>query len=271
MIIDCHMHTPLCGHASGSPTEYVQWAARKGLQLVTFTCHIPMDMGGFGNYGIRMKEKHLPKYFKIVEQARTVGERLGVEVLCGIEAEIFPDEQVMARMDQTLAAHDFDFILGSLHHFTSSYGNRLRTADARTDFEKVETYFEDLATGARTGRYHSISHPDVIRIYGTVDHFDPAEHEKSIRRFLQSVIEADICMEVNTSGFIKECAQMHPDPLILDWASEMGVNLTIGSDSHNPQSVGQFYEIVLPLLKEKDFTQLHYHRAGKRVAVPIEG
>ena len=133
----------------------------------------------------------------------------------------------------------------------------------------METYFEDLATGAATGRYHSISHPDVIRIYGTVSYFDPADHEAGIRRFLRAVVEADICMEINTSGFIKESRQVHPDPLILDWAAEMGVRLTIGSDAHNPQSVGQFYEIVLPLLKEKGFTHLHYHRAGNRIAVPL--
>ncbi len=270
MIFDCHMHTTLCGHAGGSPDEYVLWAARKGLQLVTFTCHIPMDMGGFGNYGVRMKEKHLPKYFKMVDKARTVGERLGVEVLCGIEAEIFPDERVLAQMDKTLESNEFDFILGSLHHFVPRYQDRLRAANARTDFEKVETYFKDLATGAAMGRYDSISHPDVIRIYGTVNRFDPAEHEDSIRRFLQTVVEADICMEVNTSGFIKECAQMHPDPMILDWAAQMGVKLTIGSDAHNPQSVGQFFEIVLPLLKEKSFSHLHYHRAGKRIAVALE-
>ncbi len=270
MIFDCHMHTGLCGHAQGTPSDYVEWAARKRLQLVTFTCHIPMDMGGFGNYGIRMKEMQLPQYFQIVDKARKTGDKLGVEVLCGIEAEIFPDERIMALMDRILQGNDFDFILGSLHHFTSLYKERLRLVGAGTDFEKVETYFQDLATGVHSGRYHSISHPDVIRIYGTVSHFDPKEHEESIRNFLQAVVDTDICMEINTSGFIKECAQVHPDPVILDWASEMGVNLTIGSDSHNPQSVGQFYEIVLPLLKEKGFTHLHYHRGGKRIAVPLE-
>ena len=44
---DCHMHTPLCGHAYGEPEEYVDQAASIGISLITFTCHIPMDGDGY--------------------------------------------------------------------------------------------------------------------------------------------------------------------------------------------------------------------------------
>ena len=77
-------------------------------------------------------------------------------------------------------------------------------------------------------------------------------------------------MEVNTSGLIKGVYEVHPDPLILDWAAPMGVNLTIGSDAHDPTSVGQLFGDVLPMLKSKGFEKLHYHCEGKRVAVPID-
>ena len=36
-----------------------------------------------------------------------------------------------------------------------------------------------------------------------------------------------------------------------------------------PVSVGQMFDTVLPMLKSTGFSQLHYHRKGKRQAVPI--
>ena len=98
MRIDCHMHTPLCGHAVGDPVEYVREAAKRAMDLVTFTCHIPMDNIGFGGRNIRMAYEDLSTYFKIVDEARKVGEDFGVRVLTGIEAEVFPSFQIMKQM-----------------------------------------------------------------------------------------------------------------------------------------------------------------------------
>lgn len=92
MRFDCHMHTPLCGHAHGRPVDYVRIAAEHSIDLITFTCHIPMSCDSFGGPGIRMNEDDLGEYFAITTEARKHGEKVGVEVLTGIEAEIFPDQ-----------------------------------------------------------------------------------------------------------------------------------------------------------------------------------
>ena len=90
-----------------------------------------------------------------------------------------------------------------------------------------------------------------------------------LREKLQAVVDEDICMEVNTSGLTKGDFEVHPEPLILDSASEMGVKLTIGSDSHRPNSVGQFFDTIQPLLREKGFKDLHYFRARKRIRIDM--
>ncbi len=267
--IDCHMHTPLCGHAVGEPIEYIRHAAQTGIDLITFTCHVPLDDDRLGGPAIRMAERDLPRYVDLVAEAAEEGENLGVRVLTGIEAEICPDEAIMDRMDDVLSRHPFDFILGSLHHPLPAYRNWLEEHGLEEPREVVETYFRHLADGVRSGRYNSIAHPDVIRIYGTVDAFEPAEHEGVIREFLQTVVDEDLCLEVNTSGLTKGVYQVHPDPLILDWAAEAGARLTIGSDAHKPDSVGQKFDEILLLLAGKGFRHVHYFEQQKRRAVPI--
>ena len=263
------MHTPFCGHALGTPQDYVRAAAEKGLHLLTFTCHIPMSSPAFGGPTVRMRQDQLADYVAVIEDAAQFGRGLGVEVLCGIEAEVFPDLEVMTEMDRTLSQYPFDFILGSLHHQVPAYQRWLFERKLAGDAAIIEQYFEHLIEAAATGRYHSLAHPDVIRLYGTIRSFEPARCEPLLRRFLRVVAAANLCIEVNTSGYIKESKQLHPDPLILDWAAQEGVLLTIGSDAHRPNNVGQYFDTVVPLLQAKGFTALHYHRAGKRIAVPL--
>ena len=43
---DYHMHTPLCLHAVGEPTELADQAVKLGLQEIGFSDHNPMPQDG---------------------------------------------------------------------------------------------------------------------------------------------------------------------------------------------------------------------------------
>ena len=45
IISDYHMHTPLCGHAFGDPSEYAQHAVKVGLEEIGFSDHAPFVKG----------------------------------------------------------------------------------------------------------------------------------------------------------------------------------------------------------------------------------
>ena len=269
MLIDSHMHTPLCGHAIGEPIDYARFAAKKGIEVITFTCHIPMKWEAFGQAETRMRYNQIEEYRKLIHDTAEAAKSLGVEVLCGIEAEVYPDEKHMESMDTILKRYEWDFVLGSLHAHCQSYLIWLKNNKANDEKTRIDYYFRHLRDGVLSGRYDSMSHPDVIRTYGVVREFRPAEHEAVIRQFLQAVVDCDICIEVNTSGLVKGDFEVHPDPLILDWASEMGVKLTIGSDSHQPDTVGRFFDTVQPMLLEKGFEDIHFFRGRKRVRVDM--
>jgi histidinol-phosphatase (PHP family) len=267
---DCHMHTPLCGHAVGAPKDYVDAAAARGLTLITFTCHIPMDDEAFCHAGIRMARAELPRYRDIVAEARAHGAALGVEVLYGIEAEIHPDPRAMAAMDETLAAEPFDFVLGSLHANLPAFRRWLADNGMDSDARKVAGYFQCLAEGAASGRYHSLAHPDVVRLYGTLEApFDPRAHAQVIRDFLDVAAASGACLEINTSGLIKEHPEIHPHPLMLEWALARGIPFTIGSDSHTPRRVGDPFEDVIAACRPLGLDRLHYFKGGKRVTVAL--
>jgi len=267
---DLHSHTSLCGHAVGTPELYVHRAVDLGLRALAITCHVPSDRPDFGGPGIRMRRADLPVYRDWVERARSAAAPHGLEILYGIEAEITDDLAFLREQDEILAAEPFDFVLGSLHHQLPIFRQRLLRDDlAGLDLDIIRRYFAQLTAGVRQGTYDSIAHPDVIRCYGTVERFVPAELESIVRPFLEAAASADVCLEVNTSGLTKEAFEIHPDPLFLQWARETGNRLTIGSDAHRPASVGQCFDDAERILTAAGFDTLHLFRQRHRQAVPL--
>lgn len=238
---------------------------------MTFTCHVPIDHEDFGGPTIRMPMGDFGRYLAWVNQAREMGQGMGVHVLCGIEAEVFPEAGIQQTVAEFLGSQNFDFVLGSLHHQLPAYRKYLAAKNRSRDAAIIEGYFDELSQAAASGLFHSIAHPDVIRIYGTVRPFEPKSYETVIRRFLMSCADNNTCIEVNTSGLTKGVFKLHPDPLILQWAQEMNVPLTLGSDAHKPQSLGQFFDQTIKLLESTGFKKVHYFLRGVRHAVPIQG
>ena len=69
----------------------------------------------------------------MVEEARKQGKACGTEVLCGIEAEVFPVAEELEEMKALLQAHPFDFVLGSLHHQLKAYHDWLEDRKVVSD------------------------------------------------------------------------------------------------------------------------------------------
>ena len=67
MRTDYHMHTPLCGHATGAPRDYVLAAQKAGLVEIGFSDHNPMPTQ-FDDW--RMAPDQLPQYVELIEEAR---------------------------------------------------------------------------------------------------------------------------------------------------------------------------------------------------------
>ena len=85
-----------------------------------------------------------------------------------------------------------------------------------------------------------------------------------------------MCIEVNTGGMRKEKsgvrAELFPDPQILEWAREMDVPITLGSDAHSKDVIGaDFRGHLCDVLRKVGYTHANYFVQRKRVEYRIEG
>jgi histidinol-phosphatase (PHP family) len=257
MIFDYHMHTPLCHHAVGEPLDYARAAAAAGLEEICMTCHSPMPE--WFDQWPRMKRAELPRYVAMVREA---AEQAPLCLKLGIEADYFPGtESYVAEM---LGEWPFEFVLGSVHVLNPQYRERL--GHLKPD-DLVDAYFDELAAAAATRLFDSISHPDLVKHMAP---FDPLAHEPAIRRMLQAIREANICLELNTSGARKpEIGAFYPTVPILTWAAEMGVPTTIGSDAHAPEQVALRWPEARQLLLETGTRAVQRFAGRRREAVSL--
>ncbi len=62
-------------------------------------------------------------------------------------------------------------------------------------------------------------------------------------------------IEINTSGWHKDCNEQYPARQFLDIMHEAGIDLVISSDAHCPADVGRDFEKAVCLARDAGFTQ----------------
>ena len=242
-LFDSHLHTPLCGHATGTPREYAQAALDAGLSGLCFTDHMPMP--AWYDAPWRMRRDQLGEYVAAVRevQAEFAGR---LDVRLGLEADFHPGTE--RYVEEVLAAHPWDYVIGSIHYlgawgfdnpeFVDEYDRRDRRG-------LYQAYYALVEGAARSGLFDSVGHLDLPKKFG---HRDPdpvyALHA------LDVVAECGLALDFNTAGWRKPVAEAYPSPELTRAAAERAVPFVLGSDAHRPQEVGYHFTAALKELRD---------------------
>lgn len=261
VLYESHCHTPLCKHATGTPSEYAARAEARGLKGIIVTCHGPLPDG----LGIehRMAPEEFDRYVDLVAAARE--DYAGrVDVRLGLESDFLPGYE---RWAEALHARvPLHHVLGSVHMQVTHYKARYFTGDA---FAYQQTYFQHLAESAETGLFDTLAHPDLVK------NEDPRAWDldrilPDIQRALDRIARTGVAMELNTSGLNKALPEMNPGPRVLALIRERGIPVVIGADAHRPARVADRYEQALGNLRAAGFTHVSQFLDRRRQDVPID-
>lgn len=260
LLYESHCHTPLCKHASGSPSDYALVAEQRGLKGLIVTCHAPLPDGMGLEH--RMSPEQFEEYVDLVAAARE--EFAGrVDVRLGLESDYLPGyERWAEKLHARVPLHH---VLGSVHMQTTYYKERYYTPDA---FAYQQTYFEHLALSAESGLFDTLAHPDLVKNEAPHE-WRFARIEPFIKRALDRIARSGVAMELNTSGMNKALPEMNPGPRILSLIRERGIPIVLGADAHRPSRVADRYEQALTSLHELGFETISYFVDRQRQEVAI--
>ena len=246
MIVDYHMHLrngrEEIAHDTWSVEPFVEAARRAGVDEIGFTEHVYYFRQTRTLWTVPYQADRcvydLDAYVDAILQAR---ER-GLPVKLALEVDY-----VAGREDETralLAPYPWDYLLGSVH-FIDGFGidGQPRLLDEVGVDETWRRYFDMLARAARSGLFDSLSHPDLVKIFGErADAFDYTE-------VAEAIAESGVAVEVSTAGLRKRVGELYPHPEFLAACRERGVPVTTGSDAHMPDLVGRDFDRARELLR----------------------
>lgn len=257
MAADYHMHTPLCRHASGEPTEYAAHALKLGLREIGMSDHSPMERDDFDEW--RMRLDQLAEYVEKVRKAQRDFPQLSIKL--GLEVDYIPGYEDWIRHLASL--HPWDYFIGSVHYVSETWDldnpQKLSEWRKRDPFEVWTAYFERLTMAAESQLFDIIGHADLCKKFCFVPTQDCTH---LYTRLLQTCVTNDVAIEINTSGLRKDCQEMYPSPRIVQLACEHNVPLTFGSDAHAPGEVGMNFEQAVQLARASGYT--HWRRFTQR-------
>lgn len=240
-MIDYHIHTKLCGHATGEMEQYVERAIAIGLNEIGFSDHLPFV--DFEQPGFAMTLSQLPLYVQKVYELRKKFPNITIRL--GIEVDFFP--HLERKIAELLAQYQFDYVYGSVHFidnwsFDSPYAlPEWNLADVDSVYEQ---YIGLLHQAAGSGLFDIIAHCDLVKIHGFRPTRDIIPQWESLIKFFK---ETGLATEINTSGLRKPVGEIYPSEEILKLINKYEIPIVFGSDAHRPQDVGRDFDKAMRL------------------------
>ncbi len=261
---DYHMHTVLCHHAVGVPTEYAAQAVRRGLTEIGFSEHNPMMRDDWDEW--HMYQRDLDRYVADVEQARR--DHPGLTIKLALEVDYIPGHEPWIR--DLAARHPWDYLIGAVHYVSDSWDldnpQKISEWKHRDPFAVWTAYFERLTLAAESGLFEIMAHADLCKKFC----FYPKEDCTPLfEKFLRAAKAADVAMELNTAGLRKDCKEIYPSRSIVDLAAAHEVPITFASDAHAPGEVSMNFEDAVALARAAGYTRTCRFTRRKREMVPL--
>ena len=269
-MIDYHIHER---HSRDAATamipEYVNVAEARGVTEIAFTTHL-ITMGP--DVDISIREDEIPEY---IDEVRGAQDGTKVHLLAGLEVDYFPSEE--GKLEAILTGNDFDFVLGSTHYINGVDIGSRRQAESyffgRTISEAADEYYTVWRRAIESGLFDVMAHPDYWRKY--LHYFGRSaawrDFGSVVLEALEAAAECGVGIEVNTAGMRAGTGHFYPLQEFLVAAYGAGIkNITVGSDSHTPDTLGFRLEEAGRQIREAGFESLSIYRSRKSTSVPLE-
>ena len=264
MPADYHTHTPLCRHATGEPEDFAKVALAAGITEYGISDHAPMQPEPFDDW--RMLEAELPAYFQWIDRAKQAAGDLPVRA--GLECDWLPGCD--AWTEKLSEFYPWDYLIGSVHYLGKEFDfDNPKWLGKWSELDVEETwqrYWDEYLEMVKADLFDICGHPDLIKKFSYTPAGDLARYYEPV---IAAIAERNLCIEINTAGWHKPCAEQYPSEQFLKLSSQAGVGLIISSDAHASGEIGRDFERAIQLAKKCGFTETRLYKGGQFTTEPL--
>lgn len=264
MYVDSHVH--LQPHGEAPPMtlarieQYVEAARANGVERLAITEHLfrfqeaydrlfgwweaggsdPALASATHAYWRDHVSGSVADYVRAVEDAKAAG----LPVLLGLEMDWVPGRAEDLR--RFLAPYDWDIVLGSVHWIGAWGFDNLNDPASAAEWARrgIDGVFADYANLLRNLAASKLcdvlAHPDLPKLAG----HRPTSFTPLHEAIVGAASDGGCAIEVNSNGYRRVAAEPYPAQPVLERARAAGLNITLASDAHAPDRVGQRFDDI---------------------------
>lgn len=243
-MFDFHMHSRVSfdGHDTG--LQMALAAKRAGLKEICFTDHLDYDP--LGKLGVIAFETDV---YNAEYDALEVP---GLKIRRGMEFGMNIDNRELFKRD--LQRRHFDFVLGSIHFVDDLDVYYPEYWQGKTVFEAERRFLEGTLEAVRLhDDFDVLAHLTFLSkatAHPAPRPIDFDLHRELIDEILKELVRKDKGLEMNTSG-VDRCGDFLPSAEYFRRFQELGGQIvTIGSDAHTSDRVGQYSDRACEIMKD---------------------
>ena len=243
-MFDYHMHTKISYDADGDPKQMVKAAAAGGLKEICFTDHL--------DYRIQIPRAETTFRLEDYSHAYNDLKESGLLIRKGVEIGITPWNA--EEIDADLAKRQYDFVLGSLHFIDDEDPYFPDFWEGKTVLQAEEMYFEEMLKCLQVhDNFDVLGHLTYISkvpAHPATRKMPLEDYHEIVAEVMKVLISKGKGIEVNTSG-MDRCGEFLPGEAYLRLFKDLGGKIvTVGSDAHAANRVGQYTHDACRLVNE---------------------
>jgi histidinol-phosphatase (PHP family) len=194
----------------------------------------------------------------------------GTPLRLGLECDFVPGSEDRI---ENLLERDFDYVIGSIHFLGGDGALDDRRYDVWERINDPDTlwgmYFRWQAELTRSGLFDIVSHPDLVKIWGSdraAPRRDPRFHYEPL---VEAIGESGIAVEVSTAGLRKPVDEIYPSRAFAEMCVEAGADFALSSDAHAPDQVGYGYNRAIEFLTSLGVDRICVFEGRERRLEPL--
>lgn len=262
-MFDYHMHSDFSADCETPMEDTIDSAIAKGLQEICFTEHIDID---YPDPTIDF-DLDLPAYDAHIKEIQKKYEGR-IRIKKGVEIGVEPC--FLKRYEAMLAGECFDFIICSMHTTERKDLHSGAFFEGKTVEEAYEIYYKELLECVQAyDRFSILGHIDLVKRY--TKEKSKLDFHDLISEIFKCIIPRGQGIELNTSGYRYGLNGGMPSEDILRLYKDCGGEIiTLGSDSHVPETVAYKFKESLELFRKIGFKYIATFDHMKPVFHPID-
>ncbi|MBQ9086003.1 MAG: histidinol-phosphatase HisJ family protein [Clostridia bacterium] len=243
-MFDYHMHTTVSFDGIGTAEEMVEAAVKAGLREICFTDHFDYHNNPEIPAGRFSPVDYAAAYDSLFHPRLII--RRGVEF--GLTVW---NQKELSKLLQT---RPFDFVIGSVHYVGGYDPYEKGYWEEKTVKEAFSLYLEETLACVKAHRdYDVLGHLTYVCKSPNNPTHEPVLYEnfqEITDEILRELVRNGKGMEINTSGVDRVGDFLPSAPFLRRFRELGGEIVTLGSDAHAPDRVGQYATEALDILRE---------------------